>query len=212
MINTLKSILHSSIHVRHQTNRLTLVESNDDALLKEVDLLLTRFVKDQGGLLKNAVVISADSNKEGCYFSQYSFFLNQDTPDITRQCDYIIFHQKEDHLRVILCELKSSLEGVSPTSRIHKQFTYAECFSRYVIDIVKSKFDDATLCLPVTYHKVALISFPNVAHTAPTGMQPQAVSQLPNTTTKEGIQVFPLQTDSLGKTSVLWQSLMQSVA
>lgn len=80
--------------------------------------------------MKNAVVIFGD-NKDDELLSRFTFFLNTQCPDVSRQCDYIVFHCHNGKTRVILCELKSS-----DTSRdLWQEFISNSHFLKYLLII-----------------------------------------------------------------------------
>ncbi|EKN8282452.1 hypothetical protein PY199_002223 [Vibrio cholerae] len=211
MINHLKKTIESKLIVKHKYNNVEFYEPNEDALLKKVVFSVSSYLRTGGGLLKNALIIEGDNSIEDC-FRRFTFYLNNNCSDIAKQCDYIVFHETDDSLRIILVEMKSSDTSNDLTSRIHNQFKFSEIFARYLINITEAyaRIDDQAVFKPLSYHKVALIKATNVAMPLPLGRPPQSVTTLPSNELN-GIKSLFLNTDRNGVANLDWQHFMQSV-
>ncbi|MPW35581.1 hypothetical protein [Vibrio sp. B1Z05] len=211
MINHLKKTIESKLVVKHQDNKVEFYESEEDALLKKVVFSVSNFLREGGGLLKNAVIIEGDSSIEDC-LRRFTFYLNDTCPDITRQCDYIVFHEAKDSLRIMLIEMKSSDTSVDLEARIHKQFQFSKIFAKYLIDVTAAYVEiaDGVLAKPITYHKIALVKADNVAMSLPLGKPPQKVAQLPSSESN-GIKSLFLNTDRHGVAKLDWRYFMENI-
>ena len=162
MISSLKSVLDNSIIVKHANNKIEFVEDDATARLKKVEFSVTKFLKGAGGLLRNAVVIEGDSSVSP-NLSRFTFYLDQACNDVTRQCDYIVFHEYNNCLRVILCELKSSDTSAEESARIHKQFQFSQVFSEYLTRVAESYCGinhRTPSTTNVSFYKVAFVRVP----------------------------------------------------
>ncbi|EGQ9697609.1 hypothetical protein GA076_18990 [Vibrio parahaemolyticus] len=210
MFNSLSNVLDQRTIVKHQDNVLTFEETETDARLKKVNFSLSTFNRGPSGLMKNAVVIFGD-NKDDELLSRFTFFLNTQCPDVSRQCDYIVFHCHNGKTRVILCELKSSDTSQDLLARIHKQFSFSKIFANYLVEIAKehgvASSDELEHC-DIEFHKVAFVYMPNVTASIPLGRPP-----VPNITISEsnGIKSIFVQTDSQGCSKISWRDFMESV-
>ncbi|HDY7501856.1 TPA: hypothetical protein RQJ41_003226 [Vibrio vulnificus] len=214
MISSLKSIIDCSITLKHSQNLIEFIENEQNALLKKVIFKLSTFSRGSGGQLTNAVIIEGD-NKSLPNFNQFSFYLNKKCGDVTRQCDYIVFHQKEDTLRVILCELKTSDTSGDIQSRIHNQFKFSRCFGEYLVAVAEEycRVSGAShSCSNITYHNVAFVRMPNVAIAAPLGMTPgSAPVNTLRSSVQNNIKSLFVHTDRNGHASLNWQQFMINV-
>lgn len=211
MISSIKDIIESKIIVKHQDNKVEFHELEDGALLKKVTFSVSSFLREGGGLLKNAVIIEGDSSIEP-NLKRFTFYLNEECPDITRQCDYIVFHESLDAIRVILIDLKSSDTSKDLTARIHKQLQFSKVFCQYIIGIAEAyaQLKEVVINKPITYHKLALVKAENVAMSLPLGKPPQEVSKLPSSESNDIKSLF-LNTDRNGAANLEWRQFMENV-
>lgn len=172
MLSLLRRVINPVVQLKHADKKLVFIEADKGTRLKGIEFKLTQFITDQGGLLKNTVVISSDLDED--IFAKFSHFLADDCPDINRKCDYIIFHQKDNDLRVILFEMKSSIKGVS--GRCPAQFDISQVFADYLINLSKTYatlYDIADVeTLTLKYFKVVFYPNLSLAHGNPVGVNP----------------------------------------
>lgn len=206
MLNALKAIISPKAFVKHEFGNIILSELNPDAKLKKVSLRLTAFLKGSSGLIKNAIVIIGDGELE---FKQFTNYLNENCPNVTKQCDYIIFHSKNDVIRIILCELKSSEQSLNNGARIHNQFLFSKVFAEYLTGVAKTFYDVESRLLNETvveFHYLAFVHVPSVVSSMVLGHLP-----IMNIKKINNIHCVFTPTDSNGKANFNWKSLMESI-
>ncbi|MCH7348478.1 MULTISPECIES: hypothetical protein [Aeromonas] len=209
MIETIRNVINPNVKVRHQDKQILFIEASDDAKLKKIIFNLTNFHTIGGGELKNAIVVSSDHTSE--LLKQFSHFINPDCADITRKCDYIIFHANENRLNVILCELKSSALGT--TGRCPAQFEFSRKFASYIIEIAKThglfhlenfRPDEIT----TTFYKIVFLPGPAIAQ------YPVGVDNIVKKTMKtadDGVISIPLTVTSAGSCSIPWRHFLEAL-
>lgn len=225
MMLLLRRVINPAVQLQHSAKKLVFVEAEDTAKLKTIEFTLTKFVTEQGGQVKNAVIIDSDkddsdkddSNKDDGdkgddnkpnVFAKFSHFFNDDCPDINRKCDYIICHQKGEDLRVMLFEMKSSEQGLD--GRCPAQFAISKVFTDYLMNLAqtyaKLNCDVQFEALQVKYFNVAFYPGAPVAHATPVGVNPMVRSKK----TVDGITSFTVNTTKT-LTKVDWRFFMEAI-
>ncbi|ELA7820563.1 hypothetical protein Q6U60_003379 [Vibrio alginolyticus] len=213
MYSVLNEIIDSRAILKHSGGSIIFEEPEETALLKKVSFNLTHFHRGNGGLIKNAIVLNSDNNQNN-NLSRFCFYLDNDCPNISRQCDYIIFHCHNGKTNVILCELKSSDTSQDEAARIHNQFIFSQLFAEYLLSIAKERAKQKNAALinaDTVVHKVALVHMPNVASPAPLGVPPMNTPNDIDVQESKGIKNIFLQTNSSGHTSLQWRKFMEAV-
>ncbi|EKO3541052.1 hypothetical protein K0L52_002842 [Vibrio fluvialis] len=212
MLNALKSIIENSTIITHQNNAILLSEHSEDARLKEVSLSLTSFLRSAGGHLRNAIVMQGDISTPEKH-SKFTHYLDDDCEHINKQCDYIIFHECDQTLRVILCEMKSSEISLGEDARIHNQFRFSGLFAKYLVDVAVNYCtanDSSPSYSDVTFHKVALVHMPNVVTPVPLGT-PAVTGVSLNSKLFDDVLAIFLPTNVSGRACLSWRELMETV-
>ncbi len=177
MLALLREIINPEVQLEHADKKLIFLEDSDDARLKQLEFKLTNFITASGGQLKNAVIISSDIKGE--LFARFSHFLAEKCPDINKKCDYIIFHRKENVLRVILCEMKSSEKGVG--GRCPAQLEVSKVFADYLLNLAKTYGDlsevDDIAQLQTEYFKVVFLPTQSVPYGQVMGVKPTDIKK-----------------------------------
>lgn len=209
MIETIRKIINPNVKVRHQDKQVAFIEASDDARLKKITFNLTKFHTIGGGELINAIIVSSDHASE--LLKQFSHFINPDCADITRKCDYIIFHANENKLNVILCELKSSTIGTA--GRCPAQFEFSRKFASYIIEIAKThgllhleNFSPDEII--TTFYKVAFLPGPAIAQ-SPVGVDNIVKKTMKKT--DDGIISIPLTVTSEGSCCIPWRDFIEAL-
>lgn len=215
MITALHNVINDAVKVNHVANKLIFIEPEADARLKRVEFSLTSFLRLEGGKVKNAVVIQADQTGE--QLKQFTHFLDSECAHVNKKCDYIIFHTCANKLRVVLCELKSSLEAVgTPEARCFKQLDFSKHFVEYIVGIANAYCNEYqgiyTKPTEVEIHKLVLIPLQNVANALPLGAAPlQANAQQLNFKLNNGVFLLFLPTSRQGVAVLNWQQFMEAI-
>ncbi|MCC0091152.1 hypothetical protein ACEUAC_14525 [Aeromonas veronii] len=209
MIEIIRNVINPNVKVKHQDKQIVFTEASEDAKLKKIIFNLTNFHTLGGGELKNAIVVSSDHASD--LLQQFSHFINPNCADITRKCDYIIFHANENKLNVILCELKSSALGTA--GRCPAQFEFSGKFASYIIEIAKSHgllhLDDfKPEQIITTFYKIVFLPGPAIAQ------HPVGVDNIIKKIMKmadNGIISIPITVTSKGSCNISWRHFLEAL-
>ncbi|MGR5279218.1 hypothetical protein ACPV5J_21250 [Vibrio rotiferianus] len=210
MNTTLDNVINNSVKLKHQNGFLTFEEPNAEARLRKLKLRLTSFLRKEGGSVKNAIVVKGDLDSSP--YGKFSYYLSDNCEHINKRCDYIIFHFKDNEVRIILCELKSSAISLDEDARCHAQFDISMEFAKYLLGI-SDKYRALTNPdegdFPIAFYKVVFLPVPNVASTAALGVAPK-INIKKN---RDGIHVVSVNScPATGCGELLWHQLMQSIS
>lgn len=178
MLAPLKKVLHPAVLLKYREKKLTFCEDDTDTRLKEIQFAVPKRLRAEGGGVADAVVISGEHRDEK--FQKFSHFLDDRCPDVNRKCDYIVFHQKNECLRVILVEMKSSEKGLE--GRCPAQFEMSKIFCDYLLAVTKAyeQFNVQQVNstdLTIEFYKVVFYPALPVAHSLPVGVNPLQISK-----------------------------------
>lgn len=215
MLSVLKEVVEPQVVVRHRESKVQLTEANPDARLREVNIHLTSWLREGGGHLRNALIVSGD-NEEDDSLNRFTFFVDPSKEHVTKKCDYIIFHATNDVVRVILCELKSSEQGVGEEARCHNQYRFSQIFAEYLLNIAKEYAQVRGIDIEqenISFHKLAFVTTPNVSLSLPTGMPPSEASGINvRYSEQKQLNVVFLSPDSNASASLNWRELMEKLS
>lgn len=93
----------------------------------------------------NSVCIKIDYNKK------WSPYLNDNTPNINKKCDYVILTKRDEKIYLIFIELKSSIIN---KDQIRNKFKATECFFDYCESIASCFYHKSILKDTIKKHVV----------------------------------------------------------
>lgn len=128
MINNINKIYDKNVKISISSGRkVILKESNPKAKLKEIQFQLCKRHLN-GTYIKDSCIVELDKNNKP--FDKITYFFNN-YPGINKKSDFIIYHQTDSYLAVIICDMKSSPIGATCTDS-QTQFKNSFLFTEYV--------------------------------------------------------------------------------
>ncbi|MGL4473076.1 MAG: hypothetical protein ACRCT7_01225 [Shewanella sp.] len=139
MISTFDNIYDVSVKVNISTGRkITVNETDVSAKLKKLHFKLYKRHVIDGSKIKDSVFIELDKNQAP--HGKLSYFFCTNAKNVNKRSDLIIYHDKEEYLAVLICDLKSSPSGCKD-QRALEQFINSRKFLQYVNDLGKSYYE-----------------------------------------------------------------------
>ncbi|GAB2650630.1 hypothetical protein [Vibrio panuliri] len=199
MINSINSIYDASVKVNIKTGRrITICEDDVSAKLKKLHLKLFRGHMEGGTKVRNSIFIELDKNTEP--HGRLSYFFCKDAKNVNKRSDLIIYHDKDEYLAILICDLKSSPRGCDDERAIN-QFRNSRKFIQYVNDLRLSYYETLkeTRIFYVSFYP--LLPMPQ---TTLIGVQnpPKLI------TYEQGINLEPVNMGENGEGEVLWEELL----
>ncbi|HIF9293641.1 TPA: hypothetical protein ACX6Q7_001545 [Photobacterium damselae] len=123
----IKKFAKKKITVKFE-NEITFEEEHLSAALRTLSIICNDVLINQQ--LSDTLILEADFPSGE--HSKYSTFVKKDAFFLAKQCDFFIFHQKQDHLYVAICDMKSSRGG--DDDRCKQQIEHAKFFLTYILN------------------------------------------------------------------------------
>lgn len=133
MITTFKQVFDRQVKLNIGAGRkLTVNESDPSAKLKQLAFKLQRRHISDGASVSDSIFIELDKNTNP--HEKLSYFFCSQAKHVNKRSDLVIYHEKQDYLAILICDLKSSPKGCDD-DRAKKQFLNSKNFINYVNDI-----------------------------------------------------------------------------
>ncbi|HIF9099151.1 TPA: hypothetical protein ACX6PR_000002 [Photobacterium damselae] len=171
------------------------------AKLKRLDFKLQRSHLNGGSKVKDTIFIELDRNTEP--YNKLSHFFCQSALNVNKRSDLVIYHDKEEYLAILICDLKSSPQGCRD-DRAMKQFMNSHKFIQYVNDLGFSYYE---VNKPVRYFYISF--YPMLPMSSSTLIGTQSGNKL--MTHDAGVNLESVNIDTNGQGELLWTEILNKL-
>lgn len=197
-------IYNTSVKANISAGRVVSIFEHDTAAkLKQLNFKLLRRHILNGSAIRNSIFIELDKNSSP--YGQISYFFNSHAPDINKRSDLVIYHEKDEYLAILICDLKSSARG-SIDDRAKKQFLNSMKFLDYVTELSNTYFN---FTKPVRFFYVSFCPKPPIPSSALLGAPVTSQQLLQDHSV--GINSELVTIDANGVGEIHWEELLARI-
>jgi hypothetical protein len=201
MIPLTRNIFDNSVKLPIGKSRTISIDENDAmAKLKKLKIKLNKPHLEDGTNIKDSLFIELD--KSSAPHEQLSYYFCSETANINKRTDLVIYHEKQDYLAILICDLKSSPAGCSDDRAI-KQFKNSQLFLKYVNSLCTEHFQKTK---PVKFFNISF--FPMIPLAISTTIGQQEIKAYEE---NDEINKYPVNTDSSGEGVLFWDEILKGL-
>ncbi|WP_172379514.1 hypothetical protein [Vibrio sp. Vb339] len=176
---------------------MAVTENSISASLKKIDFkLFKKHIDDTG--IKDSIFIELDKEDEP--YQKLSYFFCSDAKHVNKRSDLVVYHEKEEYLGVLICDLKSSAGGC-----VDERATFQYMNSRKFLDYINglaSEYYEKNKRVEIFY----ISFFPMLPMSVSSNLGEHELEPLH--TYEHGINSYEVNINDKGEALVIWEEVL----